>query len=512
MLRRGEKIRQYEINDILGNGSCGQVYSCTTDGNAYAIKCIRRNNLTAKNEKSIAQILKLEEDRFLVKVIENFVEGEMIYIVMELCGKNFESLIVEKTFFSSNDLMKVIIQILLGLFSLHKRNILHRDLNPKNVFLSLNSSNYDLKIGDFGCGKILTTQNTTNSMIGTLAYNAPEVVQGFQYDGKADVWSLGVMMYQMVTFTLPFEGNIITLPMKIADGEYKKIDTEYTIDENLKSIIYSMLIANPIHRPSVLDLLNNSTIISYATKLRLVHFFPSALFSLSSSSSSSDSASSSSSTSSYSSAVSSPSSSASSFSSGSASSSSSGFSSSSSSSFPVSLPLAAGPYHDHAPSPAVRHLTRPRPHRRQDLSLHPSLLTPALNDGDDDEDSSSPSMTLEKAGRCTPRSPHSYSMSHIPSPSATNTNHSPYLPHPPLNGARRHPAPPLSLKPTPTCTTPTCRATSPSPHTPPTPRLPLMPHSSPALTGLMGADSYLVSSSFLSTDMLICASVLHVFV
>ena len=92
-----------------------------------------------------------------------------------------------------------------GIDYLHGKKILHRDLKPANVFLT---SWFQLKIGDFGISKSLSeTLDMASTMCGTPVYIAPEVFRGEPYDNKADIWSLGCILFELATLKLAFGGN-----------------------------------------------------------------------------------------------------------------------------------------------------------------------------------------------------------------------------------------------------------------------------------------------------------------
>lgn len=101
---------------------------------------------------------------------------------------------------------KVVIEILLALDCIHDMKIIHRDIKPSNIFMK--GKNLDVKIGDFGVrlcyismvlqvAKMLSSKTISHSNIGTLCYSAPEVVKNQEYDCRADVWSLGCIIYEM---------------------------------------------------------------------------------------------------------------------------------------------------------------------------------------------------------------------------------------------------------------------------------------------------------------------------
>lgn len=114
----------------------------------------------------------------------------------------------------TDKIWKYFIQIIFGLKYLHYNNIIHRDIKCSNIFLD----QYDnIKIGDFGTSKILTEYlNYGQTQIGTPYYMAPEIFKRIRYTNKVDIWSLGIVLYELITLDVPFKGyNMIDLKNNI---------------------------------------------------------------------------------------------------------------------------------------------------------------------------------------------------------------------------------------------------------------------------------------------------------
>ena len=153
------------------------------------------------------EILKSCKDPNIVRYKEDFYEGGKILLVMEFCeGGALDNFISKlRRPLKEPELLQKFSQILSGLQYIHSRNILHRDLKPANIFLT---SNQDLKIGDFGISKSLTgTRQMAKTFCGTPCYMAPEVLGGKLYNHKADIWSLGCILYELATLQVPFPGE-----------------------------------------------------------------------------------------------------------------------------------------------------------------------------------------------------------------------------------------------------------------------------------------------------------------
>jgi NIMA (never in mitosis gene a)-related kinase 1/4/5 len=134
----------------------------------------------------------------------------------------------------------------------HDRKILHRDLKTQNIFLTANG---DIKIGDFGIARVLQdTYDCAQTAIGTPYYLSPEICQEKPYNQKSDIWSLGCILYELVTLKHAFDANSMKgLVLKILRGSYPSIPTTYS--QELRDLISEMLTRDPAKRPSVKKIL-----------------------------------------------------------------------------------------------------------------------------------------------------------------------------------------------------------------------------------------------------------------
>jgi NIMA (never in mitosis gene a)-related kinase 1/4/5 len=134
----------------------------------------------------------------------------------------------------------------------HDRKILHRDLKTQNIFLTANG---DIKIGDFGIARVLQdTLDCAQTAIGTPYYLSPEICQEKPYNQKSDIWSLGCILYELVTLKHAFDANSMKgLVLKILRGSYPSIPTTYS--NELRDLISEMLTRDPAKRPSVKKIL-----------------------------------------------------------------------------------------------------------------------------------------------------------------------------------------------------------------------------------------------------------------
>jgi serine/threonine protein kinase len=149
------------------------------------------------------------------------------------------------TYFQEAEVWRILIQMAKGLKALHDLKIVHRDIKSANVFLS---KNLEAKLGDFNVSKI-AKRGLLNTQTGTPYYASPEVWKDRPYDSKSDVWSMGVVMYELCALHPPFMANSMELLYKkVIQGVFPNIPNRYSND--LNSIIKSCLQLRPENRPT----------------------------------------------------------------------------------------------------------------------------------------------------------------------------------------------------------------------------------------------------------------------
>jgi len=224
------KAGRYEILGEIGRGAMGVVYRATDPviGRSVAVKTIRLSEEgTGLSRAELLSRLQTEARAAgllthpnIVVVYDAGEENGLYYITMELVeGKSVQALLDNGHSFPTPRVLRILEQTCSALQFAHERNIVHRDIKPANLMLTADDT---VKVTDFGTAKILqfgTVQQTTHVM-GTPSYMSPEQVKGRPVDGRSDIFSLGVMFYEMLTGEKPFPGqSITTVIYKIVNEE-----------------------------------------------------------------------------------------------------------------------------------------------------------------------------------------------------------------------------------------------------------------------------------------------------
>ena len=253
-------MRDYTVLKKLGAGSFGTVMLVEKGGERYCVKKVDVRRMSRKEKDAAmleSKLLKRFDHANIVQHVEQFIEGGTLCIVMELAedGDLHERLKRQRgKLLSENAILDWFVQICLAMQHVHTQHVLHRDLKTQNIFLSGKT----IKVGDFGVSRVLANTNAmAHTKIGTPYYLPPEICLGKRYDNKADIWSMGVVLYELTTLRHPFTGNSIgELTRKIARGKFAPPPSHFSAD--LRQLINDMLTLDPTKRPNVNDILGRS--------------------------------------------------------------------------------------------------------------------------------------------------------------------------------------------------------------------------------------------------------------
>lgn len=251
-----QTVGRYEITGELGRGAMGVVYKALdpTIGRTVALKTMRLDvhGLDAQemvrrfqNEARAAGVLNHPN---IVTIYDAGEQDGIFYIAMEFIeGTTLHELLAEKRVLATDEVLQLTRQICRGLDYAHSNGIVHRDIKPANIMITANGS---VKIMDFGIAKSGGQVTNTGQVLGTPNYMAPEQVKGRQLDGRSDLFSLGVILYEMLTGEKPFVGqNVTTIIYKIVnENPITPRDLDVTVHPGLSAIVTKALAKAPDDR------------------------------------------------------------------------------------------------------------------------------------------------------------------------------------------------------------------------------------------------------------------------
>jgi serine/threonine-protein kinase len=229
---------KYRVDAIIGQGGMGAVFRAwdLRLERSVAIKVVRADLLTDPDSRARfrreSQIVAKLQHPAIVTVFDygNLADGAAFLVMEFVPGEDLRGLLKRERKLSADRMVSLMTGIAGGVDSAHKAGVFHRDLKPENILLP--ESGTGPKVVDFGVAKLTTSGpggghlTTSGTIVGTPAYMAPEQLRGDAVDGRADVFSLGVMSYEMLTGNLPYGGgSFVEIGMKQAAGE-TKVDTE----------------------------------------------------------------------------------------------------------------------------------------------------------------------------------------------------------------------------------------------------------------------------------------------
>ncbi len=205
----------YEMKEVIGKGKFGVVNLGIhkKTGQQVAIKILNKENIKTLEDKELVQIeigiLKLCHHPNIVRLLDHLENNDYIYIVTEYIeGGTLGQYFKKKKFnFSERQATNIMSQIASGVKYLQQYGIVHRDLKPDNIMITQQNDFGVIKIMDFGLSKIISPNERMVDGYGTLSYVAPEVLLRTPYNKEVDIWSMGVILFYMLTGKLPFRGK-----------------------------------------------------------------------------------------------------------------------------------------------------------------------------------------------------------------------------------------------------------------------------------------------------------------
>ncbi len=253
---------RYTIKKVIGKGGMATVYLAEdifSDNDLVAIKILRADFVNNKsyverfcseviilnkiNHPNVVHFVDANQDKAtkLVFYVMEYIDGESLYDIMQ------------RSSFSTSEITKIILGVCDGLHAIHKGEFIHRDIKPDNIMIDYRGV---IKIADFGIAKQLNSNRritTKIQKVGSMCYMAPEMWLGGHIDSTADIYALGVVIYQMVYKKLPFDGDTVRELMDQHIEEKVKYPEEIEVPVWLKELIVNCLEKDYTKRPQTVD-------------------------------------------------------------------------------------------------------------------------------------------------------------------------------------------------------------------------------------------------------------------
>ncbi|XP_064207622.1 serine/threonine-protein kinase MARK2-like isoform X32 [Anguilla rostrata] len=246
-------IGNYRLLKTIGKGNFAKVKLArhVLTGKEVAVKIIDKTQLNSSSLQKLfreVRIMKLLNHPNIVKLFEVIETEKTLYLVMEYAsgGEVFDYLVAHGRM-KEKEARAKFRQIVSAVQYCHQKCIVHRDLKAENLLLD---SEMNIKIADFGFSNEFTLGNKLDTFCGSPPYAAPELFQGKKYDGpEVDVWSLGVILYTLVSGSLPFDGqNLKELRERVLRGKYR---IPFYMSTDCENLLKKFLILNPTKRGSL---------------------------------------------------------------------------------------------------------------------------------------------------------------------------------------------------------------------------------------------------------------------
>lgn len=257
---------RYEINELIGTGGMASVYKAydIIDERIVAIKILKEefvaNDEFRRRFKNESKAIAVLSHPNIVKVYDVSFGDVLQYIVMEYCdGITLKEYIRQKGVIDWEEAAFFTAQILKALQHAHEKGIVHRDIKPQNILLLHDGT---LKVADFGIARFSRSEQKTitDKAIGSVHYISPEQARGDNTDGKSDIYSVGVILYEMTTGKLPFQADsaVSVAIMQLQNEPVKPTEINNLIPKGLEQIILAAMQKEPSNRyPTAFDMLKD---------------------------------------------------------------------------------------------------------------------------------------------------------------------------------------------------------------------------------------------------------------
>ena len=261
---------EFTRNRELGSGAFATVFDVThkSSGRRYAMKQINLAALSNLDQENVEKELDIHvslSHEHVIKLYDFFVEDNSVLLILEIAGRGNLFRYINRKRITEAEVKKFFVQTSLAIDYLHSQGVIMRDLKPENLLLD---QDYNIKLCDLGWAARLSDTIYCRAKAGTYAYMSPESLQGLQQDVKSDVWSLGILLYELSYNREPYSGNS-------CHDQLRKIQTSTLnfsppIDSEAQKLIVALLKQSVSERPGMDFIFNSEYVKTYVKETNAV--------------------------------------------------------------------------------------------------------------------------------------------------------------------------------------------------------------------------------------------------
>lgn len=266
--RKGQQwsLKDFEIGRPLGRGKFGDVYLARERKTKFivALKAIKKSQLLkAGVEHQLRREIEIQSNlrqKNILRMYGYFYDDKRIYLILEYApGGELYKQLTSRGHFSEHTTAKYILDLSKALGYCHLKHVIHRDIKPENLLIGIRN---DIKIADFGWS-VHAPNSRRTTLCGTLDYLPPEMVEGREHDETADIWSLGVLTYEFLVGSPPFEAEG-------ARATYRRIsnvDLKFppSVTAGARDIISRLLVKDPTRRMKLANIPQHPWILQHTS-------------------------------------------------------------------------------------------------------------------------------------------------------------------------------------------------------------------------------------------------------
>jgi serine/threonine protein kinase len=235
------------FNKKIGKGSFSRVYKGYKVGLPDKLYAIKKMEYDPDNQrlKQEIEVMKNISHPNIIKLYDVIYEEDSMYLILEYCKNGDLSKYLKNRPLKEEYAQKYLRQLVSALKYLISKNIIHRDLKPHNILVN---DNYELKISDFGFARYFDKNTLVDTLCGSPLYMAPEIMKNKNYTIKSDLWSVGIILYEMLTGNPPYKVKTIYNLIKSIDQNNINLPKKISISNECNDLLFKLLVKEPEDR------------------------------------------------------------------------------------------------------------------------------------------------------------------------------------------------------------------------------------------------------------------------